>query len=74
MTAILADALRQGAYTARGLLTPLAGPELALPPTAPSLTQELQARIKAARDETLEYYRTYRPANTARNYALKQRE
>jgi hypothetical protein len=74
MTAILADALRQGARTARGLLTPLAGPELALPPTAPSLTQELQARIEAARDETLEYHRTHRPANTARNYAPKQRE
>jgi hypothetical protein len=55
-------------------LTPLAGPELALPPTAPSLTQELQARIEAARDETLEYHRTHRPANTARNYAPKQRE
>jgi hypothetical protein len=38
------------------------------------LTQDLQARIKAARDETLEYHRTHRPANTARNYAPKQRE
>jgi hypothetical protein len=58
-------------------LTPLAGPELALPLTAPpatSPTQELQARIEAARDETLEYHRTHQPANTGRNYAPKQRE
>jgi hypothetical protein len=36
--------------------------------------QELQARIQAAIDETLEYHLTHRPPNTARNYAPKQRE
>jgi hypothetical protein len=53
---------------------PLVGPELALPSIAPSLTQKLQARIKAAYDKTLEYYCTHRPANTARNYVSKQRK
>ena len=77
MTAILAEALLQSARTARDLLTPLVP---ATPPTAPvvapvpPLTQELQARIQAARDETLEYHRTHRPPNTARNYAPKQKE
>jgi hypothetical protein len=68
MAALLADALLQGARTARDFLTPAAAPATA------SLTQELQARIEAARDETLEYHRTHRPSNTVRNYAPKQRE
>ena len=60
---------------ARDLLAPLAArdPTPKAPPAAP-LTQELQARIEVARDETLEYHRTHRPPNTARNYAPKQRE
>ena len=61
MAALLANPLSRGARTARDLLL-FAGPELALPPTAlpaMSLTQELQARIEAARDETLEYYCTH---------------
>src|SRR5271155_85190 len=79
MAALLADALLHGARTARDFLTPTTAPTTAPtlapigPPAAP-LTQELQARIEAARDETLEYHRTHRPANTARNYAPKQRE
>ena len=79
MAALLADALLQGARTAREFLTPATvlatAHELAqtATPTA-SLTQELQARIEAARDETLEYHRTHRPSNTVRNYAPKQRE
>jgi hypothetical protein len=60
-------------------LTPAAAPATAreLAQTvvlAASLTQELQACIEAARDETLEYHRTHRPPNTARNYTPKQRE
>lgn len=75
MTTILADALLQSARVARDLLVPL--PERdptpkALP--AEPIAQQLQARIEAARDETLEYHRTHRPPNTARNYAPKQRE
>ena len=75
MAALLADALLHSARAARDLLTPLAGPDCAAKAApAASLTQELQARIEAARDETLEYHRTHRPPNTARNYAPKQRE
>jgi hypothetical protein len=78
MTAILADALLHSARTARDLLMPLtaaavAPPALIVTPAIP-VTQELQARIQAARDETLEYHRTHRPPNTARNYAPKQKE
>ncbi|RYP11923.1 hypothetical protein DL767_011215 [Monosporascus sp. MG133] len=60
MTAILAEALLHSARTARDLLTPLAAPApTTAPPVVPAvpLTQELQARIQAARDETLEYHR-----------------
>jgi len=72
MAALLATTLLQTARTAaRDLLAPTPPP--AALPAAP-LTLELQARIEAARDETLEYHRTHRPANTARNYAPKQRE
>jgi hypothetical protein len=75
MTTILADGLLRSARVARDLLVPL--PERdptpkALP--AEPIAQQLQARIEAARDETLEYHRTHRPPNTARNYAPKQRE
>jgi hypothetical protein len=73
MAALLATTLLQSARTAaRDLLAPPPPPPPALP--AAPLTVELQARIEAARDETLEYHRTHRPANTARNYAPKQRE
>ena len=71
MTTLLADAILQGARTARDFLTPSGPPPEDVPVP---LTQELQARIEAARDETLEYHRTHRPPNTARNYAPKQRE
>jgi hypothetical protein len=53
-------------------LVPLAAPPPAL--AVDPVAQELQARIEAARDETLEYYRTYRPPNITRNYAPKQQE
>ena len=42
-------------------------------PGAP-LSQEVEARIEAAIGETLEYHRTYRPPNMARNYGPKQKE
>src|SRR5258708_30992319 len=75
MAALLAETLVQGARTARDFLssTTTQAPTPVLPPAVP-LTQELQARIEAARDETLEYHRTHRPPNTARNYAPKQKE
>ena len=78
MAAILADALFYGARTARDLLAPPQAPPTAptstVTPAALPLTRELEARIQAARDETLEYHRTHRPANTARSYAPKQEE
>jgi hypothetical protein len=79
MAALLANALLQGARTARDFLTPAAAPatarELAqTAASAASLTQELQARIEAARDETLEYHHMHQPPNTAHNYTPKQRE
>jgi hypothetical protein len=72
MATILADAFQQSTRIARGLLVPLAAPLPAL--IVDPLAQELQARIEAARDKTLEYHRTHRPPNTARNYAPKQQE
>jgi hypothetical protein len=66
---ILADAFQQSTRIARGLLVPLVAPPPAL--VIDPVAQELQARIEAARDETLEYYRTHRPPNTARNYTPK---
>jgi len=79
MASLLADAL---ARTARGLAsTAFAAASATAGPAAASaglavdpLAQEIQARILAAREETLEYHRTHRPPNTARNYAPKQRE
>ena len=69
MATLLANAFQQSSRIARDLLIPLAALPSALP--ANPLIQELQARIEAARDETLEYYRTHRPSNTARNYTPK---
>ena len=69
MAALLSGAFQQSARLARDLLLPFPAP-----PAVDPLARELQARIEAARDETLEYHRTHRPANTARNYAPKQRE
>jgi hypothetical protein len=42
--------------------------------TGAALSHEVEARIQAAIDETLEYHRTHRPPNIARNYAPKQWE
>lgn len=72
MATLLSGALQQSARRAKDLLLPPAAPLPA--PAVNPLTQELQARIEAARDETLEYHRTHRPPNTARNYAPKQQE
>jgi len=78
MTSKLAGALLGSARAARGLLTPLAPiPDEPVDPgpAAEALqSRELEARIEAAIDETLEYHRTHRPPNTARNYAPKQQE
>jgi hypothetical protein len=76
MAAQLAGALLD---TARDFLTiATAGTPAPAPAPAPApplvLSQEIQARIEAARDETLEYHRTHRPPNTVRNYGPKQRE
>lgn len=70
MAALLSGAFQESARLARDLLLP----SPPAPPAVDPLARELQARIEAARDETLEYHRTHRPANTARNYAPKQRE
>jgi hypothetical protein len=75
MATKLAIALLGSARATRSLLKPrpstLDNPDDA--PGAP-LSQEVEARIEAAIDETLEYHRTHRPPNTARNYAPKQKE
>ena len=78
MTSKLAGALLGSARAARGLLTPLVpipnDPKDPDPAAEAPLSQELEARIEAAIDETLEYHRTHQPPNTARNYAPKQQE
>jgi len=78
MTSKLAGALLGSARAARGFLTPLVPiPDDAGDPDPAAeapLSRELEARIEAAIDETLEYHRTHRPPNTARNYAPKQQE
>lgn len=75
MATRLAGALRDGARAARGLLQPHVAPPKDHSTTMEALSsQDLEARIEAAIDETLEYHRTHRPPNTARNYAPKQQE
>lgn len=82
MASLLADAIASSARAARGFLGPLSPPppplrasfSVPVSGTEASKSLEIDARIEAAIDETLEYHRTHRPANTARNYAPKQRE
>jgi hypothetical protein len=77
MATKLADALLSSARAARGLKPFEPIPNAPDAPDAAAealLSQELEARIEAAIDETLEYHRTHRPPNTARNYAPKQKE
>ena len=75
MATKLAVALLGGARATRDLLKPLSS-SLDNPDNAPGapLSQEVEARIEAAIGETLEYHRTHRPPNTARNYGPKQKE
>ncbi|HEY6410422.1 MAG TPA: hypothetical protein VIY29_23465 [Ktedonobacteraceae bacterium] len=44
------------------------------PAAAEEEARAMQQRIQQAIDATLEYHRTHRPVNTARNYAPKQKE
>lgn len=44
------------------------------PPAAPAPTRAEDIAIQQALDEVLEYHRTHRPKNTAKNYEPKQRE
>lgn len=44
------------------------------PPAAPTPVRAEDIAIQQALDEVLEYHRTHRPKNTARNYEPKQRE
>jgi hypothetical protein len=69
---------------AAGALEPLAAvvalllpPLLLLPPVlvvAPLTPRPEDLAVQEALDEVLEYYRTHRPKNTARNYGPKQKE
>jgi hypothetical protein len=69
---------------AAGTLEPLAAAAALLPPPLPPLppapaVAPLAPRpedlaVQEALDEVLEYYRTHRPKNTARNYGPKQKE
>jgi hypothetical protein len=81
MTTKLAATLLNSARAATGLLRPMpptpgdAGDATAAAAaTGATLSHEVEARIQAAINKTLEYHRTHRPPNTARNYAPKQRE
>jgi hypothetical protein len=58
MAAIVADALLHSAHAARPPKASVAPDHAPKAAGAASLTWELQARIEAARDETLEYHRT----------------
>jgi hypothetical protein len=69
---------------AAGALEPLAAvallPPLLLPPlvlvlvVAPLAPRPEDLAVQEALDEVLEYHRTHRPKNTARNYGPKQKE
>jgi hypothetical protein len=69
---------------AAGALEPLAAaaallppPLLPLPPApavAPPAPRPEDLAVQEALDEVLEYHRTHRPKNTARNYGPKQKE
>jgi len=78
MTSKLASALLSSARAASGLLKPPVpvpdSSDAADAAAGALLSRELEVRIEAAIDETLEYHRTHRPPNTARNYAPKQEE
>ena len=43
-------------------------------PSVAAQATAIQQQIQQAIDATLEYHRTHRPLNTARNYAPKQKE
>ena len=57
-------------------LLPIASRAMAQPiaKLKPELDRAEDIVIQHALDEVLEYYRTYRPKNTTKNYKLKQRE
>jgi hypothetical protein len=56
-------------------LLPVASRALALAPApAPEPGRAEDIAIQQALDEVLEYHRTHRPKNTAKNYGPKQRE
>jgi hypothetical protein len=70
---------------AAGALEPLAAAAALLPPpplpplplapaAAPPAPRPEDLAVQEALDEVLEYYRTHRPKNTARNYGPKQKE
>jgi len=67
---------------AAGALEPLAAaaalPPLLPPPPAPAAAPPAprpeDLAVQEALDEVLEYHRTHRPKNTARNYGPKQKE
>jgi hypothetical protein len=56
------------------LLPPLLPPLPLAPAVAPPAPWPEDLAIQEALDEVLEYYRTHRPKNTARNYGPKQKE
>jgi hypothetical protein len=69
-----AGALEPLAAAAAVLLPP---PPLLLPPApavAPPAPRPEDLAVQEALDEVLEYHRTHRPKNTARNYGPKQKE
>jgi hypothetical protein len=65
---------------AAGALEPLAAAAALLPPlplapaVAPPAPRPEDLAVQEALDEVLEYHRTHRPKNTARNYGPKQKE
>ncbi|KAH8768805.1 hypothetical protein BGZ57DRAFT_467903 [Hyaloscypha finlandica] len=68
-----AGALEPLAAVAALLLPPLP-PLPPAPAVAPPAPRPEDLAIQEALDEVLEYHRTHRPKNTARNYGPKQKE
>jgi hypothetical protein len=55
-------------------LLPLPLPPAPVPAVAPPAPRPEDLAVQEALDEVLEYHRTHRPKNTARNYGPKQQE
>jgi len=69
-----AGTLEPLAAAAAVLLLPPPPPLPLAPAVAPPAPRPEDLAVQEALDEVLEYHRTHRPKNTARNYGPKQKE